>query len=295
MLIYKLLNFHILGKSPFIKKRSIMKSLIMRYRKSIPMLFMVLISATLQATHFVVIIPSYNNKEWYKQNLDSVYMQQHSDFEVVYIADNPTDGTDLLVEQYLQENKSTIKTTLIKNNERKGALANLYNAIMSCNPHDVVVTLDGDDWFPDEKVLTHLNHVYAHSDVWMTYGQSLHHPSNRIGGARQIPDEVIAHHAYRDYDWVATHLRTFYAALFQQINVQDLQHEGEFFSVAWDLAFMFPMLEMAGSHSRYIDRLMYVYNCNNPISDFRIAAHKQAHYDRLIRAKKPYRPLNTLF
>jgi glycosyltransferase involved in cell wall biosynthesis len=246
------------------------------------------------ATHFVVIIPSYNNQEWYKQNLDSVFIQQHDDFEIIYIADCPTDGTDRLVEEYLNQKNSTIKTTLIKNKERHGALANLYNAIMACNRHDVIVTLDGDDWFPDEKVLTHLNHVYADASVWMTYGQSLHHPSNRIGGARQIPVEVIKGNSYRSYDWVATHLRTFKAGLFQKIKKEDLQYDGQFFSVAWDLAFMFPMLEMAGHHSRYIDRIMYVYNCNNQISDFRLAPQLQTFYDNYIRTKQRYTPLTQL-
>jgi glycosyltransferase involved in cell wall biosynthesis len=272
-----------------------MKNSLVRAARNVIKILTMVMTCSLSATHFVIIIPSYNNKEWYRQNLDSVFIQQHDDFEVIYVADCPTDGTDVLVEKYLQEKNSSVQTKLIKNTERKGALANLYSTIMNCDPSHVVVTLDGDDWFPDEKVLTHLNHIYAQSDVWMTYGQSLHYPSNRIGGARQIPNEIIAHHAYRDYDWVATHLRTFYAGLFQRINIKDLQHEGEFFSVAWDLAFMFPLLEMAGSHSRYIDRIMYVYNCNNPISDFRIAAQKQAQYDRLIRAKKPYQQLDTLF
>lgn len=247
------------------------------------------------STHFVVIIPSYNNKEWYKKNLDSVYHQNYADYEIMYIADAPTDGTDTWVEEYIQAVDKPVKITLIKNQQRKGALANLYYAIHQCHPTDVVVTLDGDDWFPDEHVLSYLNEVYANQDVWMTYGQSLHHPSNRIGGARQIPAHVIQNHSYRQFDWVATHLRTFRAQLFQYINQKDLLYEGNFYSVAWDLAFMFPMLEMAGSHSYYIDRIMYVYNCNNPISDFRIAAQLQAQYDQHIRSQKSYNPLVTLY
>lgn len=244
--------------------------------------------------HMVVIIPSYNNKEWYQKNLDSVFMQQHKDFEVIYIADAPTDGTDYLVEEYLKNHKVTAKTTLIKNKERLGALENLFNAISNCNPDDIIVTLDGDDWFPDERVLTHLSHIYSDENVWMTYGQSLHYPSNRIGGARQIPSHIINNNSYRDYDWVATHLRTFKAGLFHRIKKEDLQYEGKFYSVAWDLAFMFPMLEMAGSHSRYVDRIMYVYNCNNTISDFRLAPQLQAQYDKHIRTKNRYQPLSYL-
>ncbi|BDC34781.1 hypothetical protein Noda2021_07390 [Candidatus Dependentiae bacterium Noda2021] len=246
------------------------------------------------STHFVVIIPSYNNKEWYKKNLDSVLSQRYTNFEVVYVADAPTDGTETLVEEYFNTKTTPIKCTLIKNEKRSGALCNLYHAIHECQPHYVVVTVDGDDWLPDENVLTYLNDVYSNRNVWMTYGQSLHYPSNRIGGARQIPDTIIQTNAHRDYEWVATHLRTFYAGLFQQIRQEDLMYENKFYSVTWDLAFMFPMLEMAGSHSRYIDRIMYVYNCNNPISDFRIAAQLQGAYEKDIRSKPRYMPLQSL-
>lgn len=250
--------------------------------------------STADTIHFVVIIPSYNNKEWYKKNLDSVFCQTYSDFEVMYIADAPTDGTDTAVEEYFNNNHQPIKRTLIKNEQRKGALCNLYTAIGTCNPHDVIVTLDGDDWLADEQVLAHLHDVYSTKDVWMTYGQSLHYPSNRIGGARQIPAHIINTNAHREYEWVATHLRTFYAGLFQRIHKEDLMYENTFYSVTWDLAFMFPMLEMAGTHSCFIDRILYVYNCNNPISDFRIAATLQGTYERHIRSKPRYLPLESL-
>src|SRR3989304_2120498 len=52
--------------------------------------------------HFVVIVPSYNNKDWYQKNLDSIFMQKYTNYHVVYIDDVSTDGTGDLVEKYVQ-------------------------------------------------------------------------------------------------------------------------------------------------------------------------------------------------
>ena len=51
----------------------------------------------------VVIIPSYNNAQWYKKNLDSVFNQRYSNYRIIYLDDASTDQTGYLVEKYIQE------------------------------------------------------------------------------------------------------------------------------------------------------------------------------------------------
>ena len=123
--------------------------------------YLIFLSHNLNANEkqFVVIIPSYNNKKWYKQNLDSVLHQKYNNFRAIYIDDNSPDGTGNLVEQYLKQKDSKKIFTLIKNTERKKAFANLYYAIHSCNPNEIVVTVDGDDFLKDQNVLKYLNEV----------------------------------------------------------------------------------------------------------------------------------------
>jgi cellulose synthase/poly-beta-1,6-N-acetylglucosamine synthase-like glycosyltransferase len=45
----------------------------------------------------VVIIPSYNNAEWYDKNLSSVFAQDYQNYKVVYMDDNSDDDTYKLV------------------------------------------------------------------------------------------------------------------------------------------------------------------------------------------------------
>lgn len=235
----------------------------------------------------VVVIPSYKNSRWYEKNLKSVIEQQYDNFRAVYTDDCSPDGTGSLVEEYLSKNDNKKRVQLIKNTTRIGALENLYNMINSCEDDEIIVTLDGDDWLATDKVLDRVNQEYT-SDVWMTYGQFKEYPGDGAGCSVQIPKHIIQSQAFRRYRWCSSHLRTFYAWLFKRINKEDLKYNGSFFSMAWDLAFMFPMLEMSGHRSRYIPDILYIYNVENPINDSKVNLKLQQSYEMLIRRKKPY-------
>lgn len=242
-----------------------------------------------------IIIPSYNNKDWYRRNLDSVLMQDYQCFRVIYIDDASTDGTGDLVKEYLRENDLEHRVTLIQNQQRVGALANIYRGVWMCAPTDIIATVDGDDWFYNERVLQRLNKAYSDPNVWMTYGQFVEFPSGNIGGASKLPEEVIPKNAFREYDWVTTHLRTFYAGLFQKIRKEDLLYGLDFFPVTWDLAFMFPLLEMSGTHSCFIPEILYVYNIATPLNDRKLHLNLQIYLDSVIRAKNRYLPIDNPF
>jgi glycosyltransferase involved in cell wall biosynthesis len=237
----------------------------------------------------VVVIPSYKNKDWYERNLDSVFAQNYHNFRVLYIDDASPDGTGALVKAHIRKNNQQGRVQLIQNAKRIGALANLYKGIWMCAPDEIIVTLDGDDWFYDANVLSKLNQTYADPNVWVTYGQFVHYPCGSPGWAREPPLEYSEKNAYREYSWVTTHLRTFYAGLFQKIHIEDLLYNGEFYPMAWDLAFMFPMLEMAGPyHSRFIPDVLYVYNIATVSNDVKTDPTFQHNLGLLIRKKNRY-------
>jgi len=83
----------------------------------------------LEEKHIVVVVPSYNNKKWYKKNLDSFFNQNYKNCEMIYIDDFSPDDTGNLVEKYVKENEKENKVRVIKNKERLYRLANLYKTI----------------------------------------------------------------------------------------------------------------------------------------------------------------------
>ena len=249
------------------------------------------LSAKIKEKNIVVVIPSYNNKDWYKRNIDSALSQAYTNYQVIYTDDCSPDNTGNLVETYLNQHPLGHKVTLIKNNVRIGALHNLYNMIHLCDDNTIIVTLDGDDWFPDRYVLKKLNEVYSSGEVWITYGQFQMHPGNEKGWATAMPNTIVKDNAFRDYQHLPTHLRTFYAWLFKAIKLEDFLYLGDFYSMSWDMTMMFPMIEMAGKHHRFIPDVMYTYNNENAISDHRVSRQLQAHLAQIIRAKKRYERL----
>lgn len=243
----------------------------------------------IQEKEIVVIIPSYNNIQWYQKNLDSVRDQDYNNYHVIYIDDASKDGTGDAVQQYVKDNNIHDKITVISNQANKGALANIYEAVHSADNKAIIVTLDGDDWFAHNKVLATINNAYSDPNVWMTYGNYTHYPEQRMGSCNaSIPQNIVQQHAYRRYTWCTSHLRTFYAWLFKKIKKEDLCDEKGFYRVTWDQAFMFPMLEMAAGRWRYISETLYVYNVQNPLNDFKVRLREQLLAERAIRAKKPY-------
>ncbi|MFC1842065.1 glycosyltransferase family 2 protein [Candidatus Dependentiae bacterium] len=246
--------------------------------------------------HIVVIIPSYNNMKWYEKNLSMLAAQEktYKNWKAIYIDDCSKDDTGQAVEHYIKKHNLEHKIKLIKNTVNKGAMYNLYHAIHSCKNGDIVVTLDGDDWFKDEHVLSYINQVYQDKNVWMTYGQYEIYPSGKTGHCQKIPDVITSQNAFRKFRWLSSHLRTFYAGLFKKIAKKDLLYENKFYAMTWDMAMMFPMLEMAGKHAVSIDKVLYVYNQENPINDWKKDLKLVLHLEKQIRGKEKYNKIHAI-
>ncbi len=245
---------------------------------------------------FVIIIPSYNNEEWYEKNLYSVINQDYDNYRVIYIDDASKDDTYDKVNGYLQKHDEKNRVTLIHNEKNVGALANLYKAIHGCKDNEIIVTVDGDDWLAHEYVLTKLNESYANPNVWLTYGQYRDYPSYDQGLCRSYHTKsLIKKGGFRNHSWEASHLRTFYSALFKKIKIEDFFYEGQFLPMSWDLAFMIPMMEMAYDNIQFIKNYLYIYNRTNPISDGNKNREFQIKCDQYVRSLKKYERIDTLF
>ena len=252
---------------------------------------------------FVIIIPSYNNQDWYKYNLASVFRQKYKNFRVIYIDDCSTDNTAKLVSRYVRKNKFGMEVKMevemgvknfvfIKNKKRCGALANIWHAISKCDNHEIIVTLDGDDWFAHDQVLETLNTYYQNPDTWLTYGQFQNWPTGTPGWCKVAPQDIIKKNNFREFGFWFAQLRTFYTWLAKKINPEDLYDPvtHDFFRVAGDVALMFPLMELAGAHGVFIEQILYIRNVQTPINDFKINLDMQLKTTEYIRKLKKYTP-----
>lgn len=242
---------------------------------------------------FAIIIPSYNNKNWYKRNLNSVFSQHYHNYRIIYIDDCSPDNTGQMVNEYIKLLNMEHKITVITNEERNGALANIYKAIHLCQPHEIIVNLDGDDWLAHPFVLNHLNAIYQDSNVWLTYGQFQWWPKNVPGFSHNVPTDILEQNKIRDYGWATSALRTYYAGLYQKIKKEDLLYNDVFFPMAWDLAIMFPMIEMAGTHCKFVDEILYIYNTESNINDHKVNGTQQIDLGNIVRGKPRYSKIDS--
>ena len=242
----------------------------------------------------IVVIPSYNNTQWCQNNLKSVFGQKYDNFLVIYIDDCSTDDTYDRVKQMVNEYNFQDRIILIHNNQRRGAMENLYNAIVACDDRAIVATIDGDDWLASSDVLSRLNREYENPAVWMTWGQYAEYPTGEIGFSRAFTEREISLAIYREREMPVSHLRTFYAGLFKKINPDDMKKNGQFYSMAWDKAMMGPMLEMCAGRFKFISDVLYIYNNFNPLNDHRINMDLQHGLAYEIFAKPKYKQLQRV-
>ena len=73
-----------------------------------------------------------------------------------------------------------------------------------------------------------------------------------------------------------------------------IQWEGQFYNATYDLAFMIPMVEMAGTHTKYIKEIFYIYNRVTPLNDVKIRAQRQQRIAQYILNLPCYAQLSSL-
>ena len=242
---------------------------------------------------FVIVVPSYNNDAYYERNLNSIASQDYKNFRVIYIDDCSTDHTYQNVKEIIDKCSLGNQVQLIRNSVNHKALYNLYRAIHSCKNDEIVVLLDGDDWFENEHVLRDLNAYYQNSDMWMSYGQYVRYPDHQKGMCAPVTKKFLQKAKMRANKWQYSHLRTFYAGLFKRIALADLIEDGAFYSSAWDLAIMLPMMEMAREHVYFTPEVSYVYNYETPLTDAKIRLAEQERIEKVIRKKPVYNSLRV--
>jgi glycosyltransferase involved in cell wall biosynthesis len=239
--------------------------------------------------HFSIVVPSYNCKEWVEKCIQSILSQDYQNYNVFYIDDNSKDST--------KEKVSLFKDARIKtyyNSYNKGKMQNIVEVSRDLQPDTIVVILDGDDWFYDNTVLSHLDSVYSDKDVWMTNGSYIIEPSNEVVSPELSYDYWDG--TIRHKSWQFSHLGTFRKKLFDRVKIKDfMDKQGRYWATTSDQAIMWPLAEMCGpEHHRTINKVLYTYNRLNPMSDDRVNRQDQLETEYQIRNMKPYKRLEVL-
>jgi hypothetical protein len=160
-----------------------------------------------------------------------------------------------------------------------------------CDDDSILIFLDGDDFVAHPEVLAYVNDLYQDDEVWFTYGQRAFYSSGKPAWGSALPDWVVQQNLTRMYGWACGHLRTSRAWLAKQVKLVDFWYDGMWVPMSTDIALFLPMLEMAGKRARYCSKILYIYNDSSPLNMHTVDPKQQRSFDKLIRAKRSYTPL----
>ena len=236
---------------------------------------------------FNIIVPVFNAEKYIEKCLNSLVKQTHNRFQVLIVDDCSSDSSYEIASKICEKNKHF---KIFRNNRRIGALNNIRNLLekkIKEPTKTIDLIVDGDDYLYSSDVLNILEEKYKQTNCLITYGS---HISSKGVQGKKYPRIIRKFNLFRKYFWYASHLKTFRHDLWLSINKSDLlTNNGHYFTVASDLALMFPMLEMAGNRQEFIKDILYVYNDQNPISDHKIRRKEQILAAKEIRGKRRYK------
>ncbi len=238
-----------------------------------------------------IITPFYNPGEFLDNCVASLMSQKYDNYRVIFIDDCSTDKS-------VDKIPLGLKSMYIGNAIRKTALENIHDAIMNhCKPDDIVVLVDGDDWLPNKNVLSYINDFYNQHDCWIMYGQA-NWTDGRRGFASAYSESEF--NRLRKSPFRVSHIRSFRAGLYQKIQEQDpdfssmKDKKGEYYKMTYDVAIMFPIMEMAGFDKvKFNDSILYTYNRSNPISDDKVNQQLQWDIHTEISNKPAFKKIET--
>lgn len=241
---------------------------------------------------FHIITAVWNAAEFFEGYAQSIISQQE-DYTVTVLDDASTDGTRDMADKICTENDWDFLWTT----ENQGVPLTQWTATHAIerDPEDVFVFVDGDDQLAPGALTRLRRHYDADPLLQMTYGQYRSQPfSHTCSLAGPYPQDVIDRRAYREHSLLGrgipwNHLRTVRCGLFQQLDEEDFQFaDGEWYRMSADAAVMYPCLELAAGHFKFIDEVLYIYNSENPLSEWRKAPREgdRVHQDILHRPPK---------
>jgi glycosyltransferase involved in cell wall biosynthesis len=272
-----------------------------------------------------IIVPFHNPGNYLDRCVNSLLTQDYDNYEILFIDDSSTDGSfakipsvkyktnedgeflkddngDPIIDKMhpLLSKTKCLNINAWRSGERVTALPNIHNGIMQFanEPDDIVIIVDGDDFLFNRTVLSDINDFYVqNNECWLMYGSSKITNGHPCYASKYSEEEF---ENIRRAPFRVSHIRTFRAGLYHQIEKQDPTYscmknvDGNWYTVSYDACIIFPMLEMAGyEHVFYNENPFYVYNVDNPISDDRLNMQLKMDVKREIIQKEKFNKIQN--
>lgn len=126
-----------------------------------------------------VITPTFNHERFIRQCVGSIMAQTYDNWEQIILDDGSTDRTGEIVAGFKDERIRYFR----QENKGIGALAETYNQALFLCRGDLVAILEGDDWWPTEK-LSSMVRAFDDPEVVLTFGHTYETDVNGVMAER---------------------------------------------------------------------------------------------------------------
>ena len=217
-----------------------------------------------KAQKIIVLVPFYNVEMYIQECIDSILVQEYTNFHIYFLNDLSSDNSISLI----PENKNF---TIVTPNKKEHALKNIYSILLNeelFNEDDIVVLMDGDDFLLHKYVFAQLNYMYHEKKCLISYGQYVR--SDGMWGHCFEFRNKDEFEEIRKLPWRTSHLKSFKYKLFKEFILQDPHAHslkdinGCFYTSSGDVAFFIPLLEIAGYSNIFFNKeALYFYRLHN--------------------------------
>lgn len=156
-----------------------------------------------------VITPTYNHEKYIVKCIDSVLNQTYKNWRMIIVEDFSSDKTREIVEEYAKKDK---RISIVKHRSHWGIpkLAKTYNQAINLSKTKYVAFLEGDDFWPKDKLEKQLTFI-KNKDVVFSYGDCV------LTGENGLPLKLYTY-TNHDKDFLRNYPRGSVLRLFATLN-----------------------------------------------------------------------------
>lgn len=258
-----------------------------------------------QDVQFHVVVPFYNAQKWITRCLGSIAEQTHPKVNVLCMDDASKDSGGTYAEMYCNHHDGWRYHRNETNLKCPRNLVEAMKLLGKIDQRDVIFLLDGDDYLPHPGVLTRMGELFGEADIWMTYGQYMSDPPDwHCAPAVPPPSDTLTSREWRSAPMFFNHPIVFRKFLWDSIPEDAFKDGyGNWFTAGYDRTIIYPLIERSTliteekivvPHWRFINEVAYVYNAENPISEWRVVK-EAAEAVNEVHNRPPLPPLNPRY
>jgi glycosyltransferase involved in cell wall biosynthesis len=224
----------------------------------------------------------WNAENYIVKCIDSAIKQNNQNFHMYIIDDVSSDNSINTIKNKINDISNI---TLIQNKEKKYKLKNFDDLISNqdlIKNDDIIIELDGDDWFADSSVIDTIYETYDNTNILISNSKFVY-CNGKIGFSNNVNISNI-----RQSPFMFSHLRSWKASLWRSINKKYFidPRTNDYFKITADMAYSFPMLEMAGQDKyKHIPKILLVYNDSSPFNDHKAGSGSGGRDEQILTEK----------